>query len=420
MNPLYNIGIRLYAGGARVASLRSGKVKTMLAGQRQARSDIRSRLRFDERPVWIHAASLGEFEQARPLIEKLRREQPHRRILLTFFSPSGYEVRKDYPMVDAVSYLPFDTPANARRFISEVNPEMAVFVKYEFWGNYLQQLKTKGIPTYIISSIFRPGQSFFKPWGGMMRGMLRCFTRLYVQDEVSVRLLNGIGVTNVVRAGDTRFDRVTDVMRSTFSLPAVEHFLSSSPLKLIVGSSWEPDEDRYVPFLNAHPEIKAVIAPHEMHGDRLHKLKERFVNGAVLLSELSDDENKIPDAQVIVVDSFGKLSSLYRYADIAYVGGGFGTGIHNINEAAVYSAPVVFGPRFDKFKEAKDLIALGGAFTYNTPEELVSILEKFMRDPKALAEAGKAAGKYISDNLGATDIIFNDLFLPQNNKNQPK
>lgn len=387
----------------------------MLKGQKEARKKLSSRLDPTQKRIWIHAASLGEFEQARPLIERIRRDHPDRHILLSFFSPSGYEVRKDYPLADCVTYLPFDTPANARRFIRDVNPEMAIFVKYEFWGNYLKELKRRDVPTYIISAIFRPKQSFFRSWGGMMRKMLRCFTTIYVQDDASLKLLSGIGINNVVKAGDTRFDRVTDVMHATFSVPVVERFMAGVPVRLIVGSSWEADEDFYLPYLNAHPEIKAVIAPHEMHGNRVEALAARCQNGAVRLSELSDD-SEAPDAQVIITDSFGKLSSLYRYGNLAYIGGGFGAGIHNINEAAVYSMPVIFGPRYDKFKEAHDLISRGGAFTYSKASDLALIFDKFLSDPGELKHAGETAGQYIKENLGATDRIAADLFTTKNQK----
>lgn len=378
----------------------------MRRGQKKSRRDLANILRPEGGYIWIHAASLGEFEQGRPLIERLHDEHPGRPILLTFFSPSGYEVRKDYTGVDAVAYLPFDTPRNARRFLDAVKPSMAIFIKYEFWGNYLEQLKKRGVSTYIISAIFRPRQVFFKPWGGLFRKMLKCFDTLYLQDSESKRLLSEIGITNTVVAGDTRFDRVTDVMNHTFDMPEVERFLSVGKMRLIAGSSWEADEDLYIPYINNHPEIKVAIAPHEMKGDRVDRLMSRCQNGAVRLSELKENH----DVQVLVIDSFGKLSSLYRYGDVAYVGGGFGAGIHNINEAAVYGMPVIFGPKFDKFKEARDMISLNCAFSVNSDAELSGLLDKMLNDNCFTAKAGEIAGKYIKDNLGATDRIYSDLF----------
>lgn len=407
MNLLYNIGIQAYICAAKIAALGNGKIKKMIRGQKRT-FDTLSESMGKRRPVWIHASSLGEFEQGRPLIERIRQQRPDLPIVLTFFSPSGYEVRKNYDKADTVAYLPFDTPRNARRFLDIVNPSMAIFIKYEFWGNYLQQLKERGIPTYLISAIFREGQIFFKPCGGMFRRMLRCFNTLYIQDSGSKGLLDNIGITNTAIAGDTRFDRVTDIQKNTFKIPEIESFFESAKFKIIIGSSWEADEDIYTGYINSHPEVKAVIAPHEMDGSRLSLLARRFTNGAAMLSEIKPG-TKIQE-QVIIADSYGKLASLYRYGDIAYIGGGFGAGIHNINEAAVYSIPVIFGPRYHKFKEARDMISLGGAFTVKSSEELRITLDRLYKDTEARKSAGRNAGKYIRDNLGATDHIFNDIF----------
>lgn len=421
MNQLYNTGIRLYALAARIASLRSPKVRKMIRGQHRTLDTLAKRLGDKPGCIWFHASSLGEFEQGRPMIERLRREHPERPILLSFFSPSGYEVRKSYPFVDAVVYLPFDTPHRVKRFLDAARPSMAIFIKYEFWGNYLNELKRRGIPTYVISSIFRPGQRFFRNTGAMFRNMLHCFNRLYVQDERSRRLLKLIGIENVTVAGDTRFDRVTDVMRSTVDIPGFPGFGEKAPLRFIAGSSWEADEDIYVPWLNAHPEVKFIIAPHEFNETRLERLRNRFNKPAVLLSEWTGaikraglPEGAIPpylkDVSGIIIDSFGKLSSLYRFADVAYIGGGFGAGIHNLNEAAVYGIPVIFGPNHSKFKEASDLIACGGGFSVSSSEEFNTIINTLFTSPEARKTAGEKAGKYIRDHLGATDIIYKDLF----------
>lgn len=413
MNPLYNLAIHCYAGAARLAARGSAKVADMIAGQKKTVGDVAASLAAagaDGYDVWIHAASLGEFEQGRPLIERLRREHPGLRILLTFFSPSGYRVRHAYDKVDAVAYLPFDTPARVREFLDAARPSMAIFVKYEFWGNYLQELGRRGVPTYIISAIFRPSQAFFKPWGGWSRRMLRCFRRLYVQDERSRELLGSIGIEDVTVAGDTRFDRVTDIVRSAHEVPVIARFAEGSKMSIVVGSSWQPDEDIYVPWLNDHPEVKAVIAPHEFDQARLRSLLDRFGRRARLLSELKSPDDLRGDEHVVIVDCFGLLSSIYRYGDAAWVGGGFGAGIHNINEAAVYGIPVVFGPKHQKFKEAADLMAAGGGLSVANAAEGRAVLDKLLASPAMRKKAGEAAAAYIRDNIGATDIIYRDLF----------
>lgn len=411
MNILYNMGIALYGAAARIAATRSDKVRKMITGQKATLGYLHDVIDSSSTYIWIHVSSLGEFEQGRPLIEMIKRENPSRKILLTFFSPSGYEVRKNYEGVDAVCYLPFDTPGNARSFLDAVKVDMAIFVKYEFWGNYLQELSRKNIPTYLISSIFRAKQPFFKWWGGMFRGMLKCFKHIYVQDEASQQLLAGIGVENVTIAGDTRFDRVTDIMRTTTNLPLIERFKSGARHTIIVGSSWGADEDMYAQWVNAH-DVKVIIAPHQFDQARLQSMLQRFDN-SMLLSEYekyADDAAEIKPVKCLIIDCFGLLSSIYRYGDIAYIGGGFGAGIHNINEAAVYDMPVVFGPKYHKFKEAVDLIAFGGGFVVNGKEDCEKTLSLLTTDATALETASKIAGNYIKDNLGATQKIYNDLF----------
>ncbi len=407
MNPLYNAGIHLYKLGARLGALRSPKIKKMIEGQRSTSEVLAAHPQgFD---VWIHAASLGEFEQARPMIERLRRERPQMRILLSFFSPSGFEVRKNYDKVDAVVYLPFDTPSAVARFLDLAKPKMAIFVKYEFWGNYLQQLSRRGIPTYSISSIFRPGQRFFKPWGGMFRDMLKCFSHIYVQDDDSRRLLTGVGIENVTVAGDTRFDRVTDILRSGRDYPEIATWKADSPL-LLAGSSWPDDEDRYISYINNHPQLKAIIAPHEFDAHRLQVLRSRLKSKTMLFSEVNGE---IPrDVQVVIIDSFGHLSSLYRYATVAIIGGGHGVGIHNINEAAVYGVPVIFGPNHYKFREASDLIKCGGGYEYGDARSVAAILDSLFSDKNLLAKSSQAAADYIKSHIGATDIIYSQLFSP--------
>lgn len=410
VNFLYNLGIHLYKSAVRIASLSNPKAKKMVEGQKETFGRLQAALPAEGGAIWIHASSLGEFEQGRPLIERLRREYPDRKILLTFFSPSGYEVRKNYPLVDTVTYLPFDTPRNARRFVETVRPSVAIFIKYEFWGNYLQQLAKAGVPVYIISAIFRPGQIFFRPYGGMFRKMLRRFDRIYLQDENSRQLLAGICIDNTVVAGDTRFDRVTDVMAGTCEIAGGDALRSF----IIFGSSWEADEANYLPWLNANPEVKFIIAPHEFDAARVSALCDTVSGNVIPLSQwekhIADNGTAPAGVRGIVVDCFGKLASLYRYASVAYIGGGHGAGIHNINEAAVYGIPVVFGPNYHKFKEARDLIALGGAFCVTDAATTSSTLDRLLSDTSLRTSAGKTAGQYIADNIGATDRIFTDLF----------
>ena len=416
MNPLYNFGIHAYAFGAHIASCRSPKVRKMLDGQRQTLAALKHK-RMSAAPegfdVWFHAASLGEFEQARPIIERLRGNHPDKKILLTFFSPSGYEIRSNYDKVDCVAYLLFDKPKLVRRFLDAAAPKMAIFSKYEFWGNYLEQLHAAGIPTYVISSIFRPRQRFFRPWGGMFRKMLKCYTHLYVQDNASAELLDKIGIDNVTVAGDTRFDRVSDILASSRQTPEIKEFVESSRFTLIAGSSWQPDEEIYIPWLKGHPDVKAIIAPHEFDHARLESLRHRLGNAKTrLLSEIrgSMPKSEINNIRYLIIDCFGLLSSLYRYGDVAVIGGGFGAGIHNLNEAAVYGMPVVFGPNHKKFKEADELLKRGGGFTYANPAEFNAIMNTLLNDSNALSTAGDKAGKYIKDSIGASDIIFNDIF----------
>ncbi len=411
MSPLYNIGLHCYAGAARLAALRSTKVKTMVEGQRHTFERLRQAVESHPgRWVWIHASSLGEFEQGRPLFEKIKAQQPEMRICLSFFSPSGYEVRKDYDLADVVVYLPFDTPRNARRLVDILRPEMAIFIKYEFWGNYLQQLRERHIPTYLISAIFRPRQIFFRPWGGMFRKMLRCFDHMFVQDETSQQLLQGIGLTNVTINGDTRLDRVNDVKNLPDGGAAALRDFCRGRFTLVAGSSWEPDEDLYIPWLNAHPDVCAIIAPHQFDDHRLEVLRSRIDGQSRLLSEWTDADASNPAIKAVIIDSFGLLSRLYRLADVAYIGGGFGTGIHNINEAAVYGIPVVFGPKHGKFKEAADLIACSAAYTIADADSATRTLDQLHSDPALRVRSGGAASAYISHHLGATDRIYRHLF----------
>lgn len=411
MNPLYNTSIALLKGGVKLSKGFNAKSRRMLEGHKQTFGLLRNALDGNSSPVvWIHAASLGEFEQGRPMIEMIKKNHPDWKVVLSFFSPSGYEVRKKFPLADVVVYLPFDTPGNARKFVAIVRPTIAIFVKYEFWGNYLNALKRAKVPTYIISSIFRPTQAFFKPWGGTFRKMLRCFTHLYVQDEASRELLAGIEVTNVTVAGDTRFDRVADVRSSKCSIEWIPRMMEHAGMRFIAGSSWPADEAVYADWLNARKEVKFIIAPHEFDTARLEQLKALFPGRSVMLLSEWQQAGSPASVDGLIVDSFGHLSSLYRYADVAYIGGGFGTGIHNINEAAVYGIPVVFGPRHHKFREATGLIECGGGTSVSSIHEFDEVMDRYLTDRTALRNSGEAAGRYISDNLGATARIYDSIF----------
>ena len=408
MNFLYNTGIACYRAAVRLARIKSPKARLMLQGHKLAFHQLRQKLDPSIAYIWIHASSLGEFEQARPLIEKLRQERPQEHIVLSFFSPSGFEIRKNYDKVDCVCYLPFDTPANAREFVELLHPKMAIFVKYEFWGNYLDELRKREVPTYLISSIFRPGQIFFRPWGGMFRHMLQCFKHIYVQNQESQQLLQSIGITDVTVAGDTRFDRVAGVLARAKQFPIVEAMTKGSQFTLVMGSSWQPDEDIVIPYFNAHPEMKLVIAPHEFDKHRLTVLLGRIRRPVALYTHTTEAQAAKLDC--LVIDCFGILSSLYRYGQMAYIGGGFGAGIHNINEAAVFGIPVVFGPKHGKFQEASDLIGNGGGFSISNAQEFEAVANRMLTQPKALTQAGDTAASYIQSHLGATDRICADLF----------
>ena len=407
MTPFYDFAIHLYSLGVKIASLRHEKARKIIDGQAVTMQRLKKELSPEGGYIWIHAASLGEFEQGRPLIEMIRRNHPDAKILLTFFSPSGYEVRHNFPLVDAVVYLPFDTKKNVRQFLDTVKPRMAIFVKYEFWGNYLNELKLRGIPTYIISAIFRKSQPFFKPWGGEFRKMLTYFTHIYVQDEGSRELLAGIGIKNVTVAGDTRFDRVTDIMESCVEIPQAAALTRDASLTIVAGSTWPPDESYLLPCFNAHLGMKLIIAPHEVNEERIAAIESQLNRPSCRLSTATPEEAAKCDC--IIVDCYGKLSSAYRYGNIAYIGGGFGVGIHNLNEAAVYDIPVIFGPHYHKFKEARDLIKCKGGFSFSNKEEFDAIIEPIVNDKKLREQYGKNAGNYIKENLGATRIIYADI-----------
>ena len=408
---MYHFAIALYALAVHLVAPFNKKAKKMLAGQKEAFSILEKQLDTNTPYIWFHAASLGEFEQGRPLIEKIRQEKPAYKILLTFFSPSGYEVRKNYSGADIICYLPFDHYWNAQKFLRLVKPEMTVFIKYEFWMNYLNQLKCMHIPTYIISAIFRPKQIFFRWYGRQYRKVLTNFNWFFVQDQQSLDLLKRFDLLNASIAGDTRFDRVDEVFKQRKELPLIAKFLNQienrKDLALVAGSTWMKDEALLIPYFNQHPEIKLIIAPHEISEQRIETLKSRLTRPALRYSQAS--ENTVRDADCLIIDCVGLLSSIYRYGDLAYIGGGFGKGIHNILEAAVYGIPVLFGPNHRKFKEAEGLIACRGAFAVTSEDEFSSRMNDFLSYPHLMHETGKSAKEYVIRNLGATQKIYEKL-----------
>ena len=411
---LYTAAIQLYALTVSAVAPFHKKARLMRAGQAQTTAILREKMDRKAKYIWFHASSLGEFEQGRPMIEQIRKVHPEYKILLTFFSPSGYEVRKNYAGADVVCYLPFDTPGRVEQFLDLANPAMAIFIKYEFWGNYLHTLQQRGIPVYIISAIFRREQLFFQWFGKPYRKMLDCFNHLFVQDERSKALLEEYGIRNVSVAGDTRFDRVIDVYNQAKQIPLVERFIKGTdgqqpPLVFVAGSSWPEDEAIFIPYFERHPEMKLIIAPHEIHEGHLKSIEARLHRPTIRLSQAT--EQNVANQDCLIVDSFGLLSSLYRYGQIAYIGGGFGAGIHNTLEAAVYGMPVLFGPRFQKFKEAKDLIAVGGAFTFDNAPAFTSRMDTLLSTPEALQQSSQAAGHFVQSHGGATTTILQEIGL---------
>ena len=452
-----------------IGSLFNKKIKKMWRGEREAVDLLKEKVDPTAKYVWFHAASLGEFEQGRPLIEQLRATHPEYKILLTFFSPSGYEVRKNYEGADIVCYLPLDTIRNARRFLRAVHPVMAFFIKYEFWYNYLHILRHRGVPVYSVSSIFRPGQVFFKWYGRNYAKVLHCITHFFVQNEVSLQLLKGIGIDEATVVGDTRFDRVLQIKEQAKELPIVEAFkgingkgdackdnlsedacngdlsedackrvlsedackedlsedackedLSENACKedlsengckgckvFVAGSSWQPDEDIFIRFFNDHPDWKLIIAPHVIGEDHLAYILDKLQMKAVRYTQAT--EQSAAEARCLIIDCFGLLSTIYRYGEIAYVGGGFGVGIHNVPEAAVWGVPVLFGPNNKRFQEAQDLLACKGSFEVTDYDSFNTIISRLISDDKFCHQCGEASANYVKSRSGATDIIMKSV-----------
>ena len=408
---IYNLIIYLYLLGVAVYSRFNEKVRKMWRGERDAFRVLREKVDPSAQYVWFHAASLGEFEQGRPLMEQLRRDHPEYKILLTFFSPSGYEVRKNYEGADIICYLPLDTITNARRFLRTIRPVMAFFIKYEFWYNYMHILKHRGVPVYSVSSIFRPDQVFFKWYGRQYGRVLHCFTHFFVQNEISKELLAKIGITDVSVVGDTRFDRVLQIKEAAKQLPIVEEFVSNNEEGVFVaGSSWPPDEEIFIKYFNQHPEWKLIIAPHVIGEDHLRQI-EKLLEGRKVLRYTSAAEKMVNDYDVLIINCFGLLSSIYRYGDVAYVGGGFGVGIHNLLEAAVWDVPVFFGPNNQKFQEAQGLKKSGG-FEISNYEDFARQMDRFAADAEELRAQGKKAGSFVESLSGATAKVLASISLP--------
>lgn len=438
---MYNFFIYLYNIGVWVATFFSKKVKAMWKGEHETFRILQEKVDPNADYIWFHAASLGEFEQGRPLMERIKRDYPRYKILLTFFSPSGYEVRKDYKGADIVCYLPIDTIGNARRFLRIVRPVMAFFIKYEFWYNYLHILKHRNVPLYSVSSIFRPGQIFFRWYGRQYGRVLNCFSRFFVQNEISKELLHGIGIDCVTVTGDTRFDRVLQIKEIGKSLPVVESFLESAPSLglsptesgdassvdgnqksqisnpkvqgktkvFIAGSSWLPDEDIFIKYFNEHRNWKLIIAPHVIGEEHLKQILSKLQRKAVLFTQATEESLK--GAECLIIDCFGLLSSIYRYADVTYVGGGFGVGIHNVLEAAVWNKPVIFGPNNKNFQEAQGLRKAGGGFEIKDYGEFVELMQRFEHNVDFFRSSSNAAGAYVESLAGATERIISEVSL---------
>ena len=406
MKVLYNVGIIIFSALAHLIAPFNSRALLWVQGRKKWAEKIKEKLKPGDRVIWMHCASLGEFEQGRPVIEAIKKEMPAFKIVLTFFSPSGYEIRKNYSNADCISYLPSDTPGNAAKFIDVVKPEFVIFVKYEFWNNYISTLYRNNIPLYLISGIFRPGQHFFKWYGSFFRGMLRKFEKIFVQDQRSFDLLSGIGIEKVSLAGDTRFDRVIQIAGTARDIPQLEQFRGSEKL-FLAGSSWRQDEEIIAEYINTFPgRMKWVFAPHEIDKFNIERLEKLFKVKCIRFSEYTEAS---ADARVLIIDNIGMLSSAYRYAYLAEIGGGFGKGIHNILEPACWGIPVMVGPKYKKFREAVDLINENGAMTFDSFGKFSDILDEWLTDELFYLKSAKTAVDYINKNTGATSKILHEI-----------
>lgn len=406
---LYKTGIFFYLLFIRLVSVFNEKARQFVRGRKNWKKNLLEKVDKNARYIWFHCASLGEFEQGRPVIEAIKKQFPEYKIVLTFFSPSGYEIRKNYNQADIVVYLPIDTRRNAQFFLSVVNPEKVFFIKYEFWYNFITELKKRQIPLYLISAIFRENQVFFKKnrWGNWFRKMLFQFEHIFVQNESSAKLLSSIGIKQFTVSGDTRFDRVAAIAASSKEIPIVEKFKGNS-LLIVAGSTWKHDEKLLAEFINQNIDIKFIIAPHEVSNANINRLHQLLKKPTIKFSQINETE--IDKYQVLIIDSVGLLSSLYRYGNIAYIGGGFGIGIHNILEAATFGLPIIFGPNYKKFKEAVDLKLEGGAFSIQNFEGLELALNDLVNIKNHLENASKISKNYVAKNVGSGVVIIKKIF----------
>lgn len=401
MEGLYSLSIRLYGLAISLAAIFQEKASKWKSGRKNYFQNLPKNL---EGCIWIHCASLGEFEQGRPIIEALRKKNSAK-LLLTFFSPSGFEIRKDYKEVDAVVYLPLDTMSNARRFLDHFKPSAAIFVKYEVWHHFFREMQKRGIPHYMVSAIFRTNQVYFKPYGGWFRETLKGVNHIFCQDENSEKLLRSNGISRVSIAGDTRFDRVKKLADSFTPIEKVEKWLIGRRA-IVAGSTWPADEQLIAQFIEQAPkDVALIIAPHEIKPQKIEGLKKRFSKADQFTNWNSDSE----PSRVLIIDTIGILGRLYHYGEVAIIGGGFGSGIHNTLEAAVYGIPIVFGPKYEKFKEAVDLIELGAAHSVANQEEFDAIATQFLNDDSFRRKAGQEAKKYVDSQSGATQKILNEI-----------
>ncbi len=407
MKLLYNTGIYIYTALVHILALFNPKASQWVKGRHGWQARLSEKINPADRKIWIHCSSLGEFEQGRPVIEEIRKDHPEFRIVLTFFSPSGFEIRKNYTGADCVEYLPADFPGNARKFVKLVSPEIVIFIKYEFWNNYIEEIFNRDIPLYLVSGIFRPGQHFFRWYGSFFRDILRRFEKIFVQDQQSLDLLRGIGLKNAIHAGDTRFDRVAGITGTARDIPQIEQFRGGEKL-FLAGSSWRKDEEIIARYINKYPDrMKWVFAPHEIDQQNIGRLEKLFDVKVIRFSAFTAEA---ADARVLIIDNIGMLSSAYKYASIAAIGGGFGKGIHNILEPACWKMPVLFGPRYEKFREAVELISAEGAFSFDSSEGFSECLDRLLSDELFYQKAADTAGQYIAKNTGATAIILHEIF----------
>jgi 3-deoxy-D-manno-octulosonic-acid transferase len=403
MRLLYFLLILIYPVFILLASPFNKKAKQWITGRRNWRKNLRKKINPVDKHIWVHCASLGEFEQGRPLMERIKETAPDYKIVLTFFSPSGFELRKNWPIADYIFYLPSDTTSNASCFIEIIRPSFVLFVKYEFWNNYISEIRRRNIPLYLVSGIFRPDQHFFKWYGRFFRNMLKKFTHIFVQDDRSVELLEGINIRNVSVSGDTRFDRVHQISHEALDLPLVDKFRAGEKL-FLAGSSWKEDEEIISAYINSDPaKMKWVFAPHEVEKSNIERLEKLFKTSVIRYSQYRDNSDS---ARVMIIDNVGILASAYRYAYIAAVGGGFGKGIHNILEANCWGVPVLFGPDYKDYKEAVDLINMGGVFCYKNLTEFTVIMNNWLNNNNIYLSSSKIVTEYIQNNLGATEKIL--------------